>query len=270
MNKRVLVLVASFFAVVAFMIYGERTGLLKETKNQDEVQAIRSSRIDLPEEIKNFKASPDEDDSALLSGLFSEVTDYTPPNNELQIYMGGQTEVVDNQFIITADHFGNQYFSGKLESQIAFRYGTFSFRVNTMNGKGLFPAIWLMPSEGNLFPELDIYELIGSEPEYFYGVLHYYKNDMQKRNFFHHKFQKANIPKTYDVKLEWTPEKITWYLNGEKIHSVTDHVPQVPMYMNINLAVGGIWPGSPDSSTVFPAKFNIDIQEFSVEEAYSR
>ena len=200
MNKRVLVLVAGFFACIAFMLYAENVGWLKEAKNKEEVQAIRSSKIEMPEEIQHFKASLDEDDSALLSGLFSEVTDYTPPNDELQIYMGGQTEVVDNRFIITADHFESRYFSGKLESQIAFRYGTFVFKVNTMNGKGLFPAIWLMPSEGNLFPELDIYELIGSEPEIFYGVLHYYKNDMQKRNFFQHKFSSKKIPDSYEIK----------------------------------------------------------------------
>ena len=270
MNRRVLVLVASFFACIVFMVYAENVGWLKETKHKEEAELVRSSEIEIPVEIKNFKASPDGDDSALLSGLFSEVTDYTPPNKELQVYMGGQTEVVDNRFIITAEHVDDQYFSGKLESQIAFRYGTFSFRVNTMNGKGLFPAIWLMPSEGNLFPELDIYELIGSEPEIFYGVLHYYKNDMQKRNFFQHKFSSKKIPDSYEIKLDWTPEELTWYLNGKKIHSVTDHVPQVPMFMNINLAIGGIWPGKPDSSTPFPAKFNVDILEFNVEEAYSR
>jgi beta-glucanase (GH16 family) len=30
------------------------------------------------------------------------------------------------------------------------------------------------------------------------------------------------------------------------------------MYMLINLAVGGGWPGSPDKTTQFPAKYTID------------
>jgi len=31
-----------------------------------------------------------------------------------------------------------------------------------------------------------------------------------------------------------------------------------PMYMVANLAVGGVWPGSPDASTTFPARMTID------------
>jgi beta-glucanase (GH16 family) len=35
-------------------------------------------------------------------------------------------------------------------------------------------------------------------------------------------------------------------------------ISQEPMYLLINLAVGGNWPGSPDAKTKFPADFLID------------
>jgi beta-glucanase (GH16 family) len=35
-------------------------------------------------------------------------------------------------------------------------------------------------------------------------------------------------------------------------------VPQVPMYVILNLAIGGDWPGAPDGTTPFPARYEID------------
>ena len=37
-----------------------------------------------------------------------------------------------------------------------------------------------------------------------------------------------------------------------------DQVPDEPMYLVINLAVGGVYPGPPDETTRFPATFAID------------
>jgi beta-glucanase (GH16 family) len=35
-------------------------------------------------------------------------------------------------------------------------------------------------------------------------------------------------------------------------------IPNKPMYLLLNLAVGGSWPGDPDASTVFPAEMLVD------------
>jgi len=42
-----------------------------------------------------------------------------------------------------------------------------------------------------------------------------------------------------------------WHLTGSQ-------VPDEPMYLVLNLAVGGIYPGPPDETTKFPATFEID------------
>ena len=256
--------------MIGVILYAEKEGFVKKEEQPEKKEIVRSVQTEIPDELKYFKASDSRDDSDILKELFYEVTDYTPPNKELQVYMAGQTRIEDNKAVMTAEYFEDHLYSGKLESKIAFRYGTFAFKVHTMRGKGLFPAIWMMPSEGELFPELDLYELIGNEPDLFYGVLHYYNNDMKKRNFFQHRFQEGNIPDEYEVKLEWTPDKLIWYLNGEEVHRMTEYVPQVPMYMSMNLAVGGIWPGDPDEDTIFPASFETEILEFHVEEVYVR
>jgi hypothetical protein len=71
-------------------------------------------------------------------------------------------------------------------------------------------------------------------------------------------FDLANEFHIYAV--DWTPERITWYLNGQEIRQFTNrtYIPSEPMYLIMNLAVGGNWPGAPDEDTRFPSYFEID------------
>ena len=64
---------------------------------------------------------------------------------------------------------------------------------------------------------------------------------------------------TYAV--DWEPTTTTIYFDGQPTASwPTPSDMNQPMYMLINLAVGGpgSWPGPPNGSTVFPANMNID------------
>lgn len=192
------------------------------------------------------------------------------PNGELQIYSPSQTLIDGACITLTADQHGNHYVSGKVESKIAFRYGSFTFRVNTVTGKSFFPAIWLLPADGREYPEIDIYELIGSEPHLIYGVLHYRENDVKKREFFKHAFSKKEIPESYEICFEWLPGEMSWYLDGQRIYTVKKHVPDDFMYLIINLAVGGTWPGAPDESTSFPAAFRVEMLEFKPGQIMAR
>ncbi len=60
--------------------------------------------------------------------------------------------------------------------------------------------------------------------------------------------------------LEWSKDAITWFLDGKPVWQFADaaRIPAQPMYLLMNLAVGGEWPGNPDKDTVFPAEFQID------------
>lgn len=68
--------------------------------------------------------------------------------------------------------------------------------------------------------------------------------------------------------LEWEPNEIRWYVNNKLYHSMpigtkaqTDAglgAFNQPFYILLNLAVGGVWPGPPDSTTHFPAKLFVD------------
>ncbi len=60
--------------------------------------------------------------------------------------------------------------------------------------------------------------------------------------------------------MDWQPSAIVWYVDGVEHYRYTNasHIPAENMYLLLNLAVGGDWPGTPNSSTVFPAVFEVD------------
>ena len=58
--------------------------------------------------------------------------------------------------------------------------------------------------------------------------------------------------------VEWEPEGIRWFVDGiERQHSGMGS-PDVPMYVILNLAIGGDWDGNPDATTPFPAEMLVD------------
>ena len=210
------------------------------------------------------------EDADYFKTLFMPINADHSPNRELQKYRFSQMEVDGRHLLLTADKQDGDYVSGKAESICSFLYGSLTFRLNTMRGAGLFPAVWLLPASGEQYPEVDIYELIGSDPSSWYGVSHYQEHTQHKRSFFKHTFAADAVPDSCVIRFDWTPDAMTWYLDGEKVHSITDHVPQVPMYLLANLAVGGTWAGDPNSTTPFPAILDIEFLEFKPGETYTR
>ena len=205
-------------------------------------------------------------DAAKYFGAISSSNIY---NNELQSYLSSQTSISENRIRVTAKKLDDIYISGKAETKIAFRYGEFKFKIKTMEGKGLFPAIWLLSKDGVPLPEIDIYEAIGNESERFYGVLHYKKDGKQIKQTRTYTF-KGTVPEYMELTFKWTKDKMLWLVDGKEVFRIDKDVPQIPVYMIINLAVGGDWPGNPDSKTKFPAVFDVEILEFNPTEIYSR
>ncbi|MBS4539373.1 glycoside hydrolase family 16 protein [Clostridium sp. D2Q-11] len=178
-------------------------------------------------------------------------------NNELQLYSEDNVTLTDNIITITSkkEYKENKlYTSGLVESRNAYKYGYFEFNIKFSKGKGLFPAIWFLPISGEPLPEIDLFEMIGSEPYTFYGVIHFEKNNIQSSDYFKYK---VSIKDQYSVALDWKPESITWYIDDKEIYTTTKSIPQEYMYIIINQAIGGNWPGNPTDDTVFPNTFEV-------------
>jgi beta-glucanase (GH16 family) len=57
----------------------------------------------------------------------------------------------------------------------------------------------------------------------------------------------------------WSEREIAIALDGiELTRTATPEALKGDMYLLMNLAVGGKWPGSPNQTTPFPAEFKID------------
>lgn len=178
-------------------------------------------------------------------------------NNELQFYSTNNVELKDERIVITSKKEtkeDNEYTSGLVESTNAYKYGFFEFTIQVDEGKGLFPAIWLLPINDEPLPEVDIFEMIGSEPQIFYGVVHYKENGGQYADYFEYEVSKKQ---QYSVALKWTQENLLWIIDEQEVYATSKGVPNEYMFLIINQAIGGNWPGNPDESTIFPNKFKI-------------
>lgn len=220
-------------------------------------------------------------------------TDYGLPrgwgNNELQIYTTNEENARIRQdgdvsaLIITAvKHGENDYTSAKLTTNGLFsmRFGRIDVRAKLPHGQGIWPAIWTLGDNRSIVDwpgcgEIDIMELLGHEPNTVYGSLHYVDGENRKGES-QGMFIKtgANFNDGYNVfSLEWTPEKLSFMVNGNKYHevSIEDDMKEFlrSHYLILNVAVGGYWPGYPDPTTTFPQSMYVDYVRVFEKEGFT-
>jgi len=167
-----------------------------------------------------------------------------------------------------------RYTSARLKTQGKFEqaYGRFEARIRVPFGQGIWPAFWMLgnniqtagwPACG----EIDIMEHIGREPYNVYGTIHGPGYSGAGGIGAPYTLTSARFTDDFHVfAVEWEPNQIRWYVDGQLYQTRTpadlppgsawvfDH----PHFMILNLAVGGYWPGDPDSTTVFPQKMYVD------------
>ena len=204
----------------------------------------------------------------------------TLPNNaELEEYMDpayagsgsqplGVNPFSDNNGVLTisaaptspsvAPYIGNMpYTSGLLTSYGSFTqtYGYWEIGAQVPKGDGLWPGFWLLPADQSYPPEVDILEMIGNDPSTIYNSFHG-KDGVDSSQATHIGDLSAGF---HTFGFDWTASTMTWYVDGQPTYQLaTPAYMNQPMYMLINLAVGGTWPGAPDATTQFPANLNID------------
>lgn len=139
-------------------------------------------------------------------------------------------------------------------------YGFFEIRARIPSGQGLWPAFWMLPSSHESLPEIDVMEVLGHAPDLLELHYHYAKPNGDKRSAAK-EVKTGDLSKGWHVYgVDWSPDRIVWYLDGKEVwrFSEAENISDEPMYLLINLAVGGTWPGNVDKTTRFPARFEID------------
>lgn len=200
-------------------------------------------------------------------------------NNELENYRKENATVADGFLIITAkkeSYGGSQYTSARMTTKNKgdFLYGRFEMRAKMPLGKGLWPAFWLYPSDSKYggwaaSGEIDMMEYLGHEHQTVHGTLHYggsWPNNTSKGSSF--TLSSGSFAQDFHIfAFEWENGKVRWYVDGKLFRQTSEWWSSggdypAPFdqrfYIILNLAVGGNWPGSPNSATMFPQQLTVD------------
>ena len=201
-------------------------------------------------------------------------------NNELQYYTENRKEnarVEDGHLVIEVrkESFENaQYTSARLASKNKgdWKYGRIEAKAKLPAGRGMWPAIWMLPTnwEYGGWPksgEIDIMENVGYWPDSILATVHTDKyNGMlntQKTAGIH----RNDISKAFHVyAMEWTADSINFFIDDVKYNSFKNDQTGVgawpfdkTFHILLNVAVGGNWGGKFGvDDSIFPQKFMID------------
>ena len=144
----------------------------------------------------------------------------------------------------------------------SFRYGYAEVRAQLPRGAGMWPAFWLVQANRQWPPEIDIMEWQGVQPTVDVVTAHWKDaqgNHQQSSTGVNTGVDLWRAYHTYGA--DWEPNAITWYFDDKPIKRFTRKrwIPDKPMIVILNLAIGGWQPGqlSPNPND-FPAAFAID------------
>lgn len=204
-------------------------------------------------------------------------------NNELQYYVTNNVQVRDGVLTIEArmEHYTGvegtrEFTSSRLRTRrkADWLYGRFDIRARLPQGKGLWPAIWMLPTASRYggWPrggEIDIMELLGHRPDEVHGTLHYV--DTNRRHASRgasYTLSGATFADGFHVfRFDWEPKVMRWYVDDNVYQtqtrwtSGTNSFPapfDQRFHLLLNVAVGGNWPGRPDAATKFPQTMFVD------------
>ncbi|KEQ18494.1 hypothetical protein GZ78_13500 [Endozoicomonas numazuensis] len=167
------------------------------------------------------------------------------------------------------------YTSASLTTQSRFEWthGRIEVRAKLPQGRGVWPAIWLLgtrieevgwPATG----EIDIMEFVGYQPDRIHGALHTGNRNHKKGNAATGSISVSDTGKNFHTyAVEWSSDTVEFYLDDQKYFiyqkeggSAADWPFDDPMYLIINLAIGGGWGGKEGiDRAVFPQQFLIDF-----------
>lgn len=199
-------------------------------------------------------------------------------NNELQYYLEKNTTVNDGYLTIEAKKesvSGREYTSSRIitEGKQEFQYGRIDIRALLPEGQGIWPALWMLGSNFRTagWPycgEIDIMEMVGgvTGDKTVHGTLHWDNNGSYACTCEGNSYTLTSgkfSDEFHVFTLLWDESTITWLVDDVEFNVIDITPTDLDEFRNkfffiFNVAVGGNWPGSPDSSTRFPQKMVVD------------
>lgn len=197
-------------------------------------------------------------------------------NKELQNYTSNNISFKKGKLVITAKKVGDDkkrgdYTSSRIstKNKQTFLYGRIEARMKLATGKGVWPAFWMLGTEGG-WPdggEIDIMEYVGYQPGVAHSALHTRSSHGATIN--KKQVEVKNLEKGFHIYgINWDKDKIEFYIDDPEapfyVYAPEKKTPQnwpfdKPQYILFNLAVGGNWGGKMGiDNSIFPQDFIID------------
>ncbi len=196
-------------------------------------------------------------------------------NNESQYYLEENAWVSDGVLTIEArqESAGTRdYTSARMKTQgkQSFQYGRIDIRALLPRGQGIWPALWMLGNDIETvgWPkcgEIDIMEMIGGSgrENEVHGTLHW-DNNGHTFSGGSYTLPSGTFGDEYHVfTIIWDETSIRWFVNDIEYYELLitpAHMTEFhqEFFFIFNVAVGGIWPGYPDETTVFPQQMRVD------------
>jgi beta-glucanase (GH16 family) len=182
--------------------------------------------------------------------------------------------------IVAEEPSSGVYTSARMKTAglFSFQYGRIEFRASVPEGQGFWPAAWLL---GNNYStvgwpacgEMDVLERVNATTS----------PDWNTSSIHGTGFTGSNLGATYDFPsgqtaagwhtygMIWSKGSVAYYIDDPTSPFVTYTPSSIsgfsgsswpfdngPAFIILNLAVGGSWPGSPNSTTTFPSQMLVD------------
>ena len=223
-------------------------------------------------------------------------------NEELQYYTREPENVFVKDSLLTIralkeSQNGCGYSSARLktrkrdgEALFSKLYGKVAIKAKVPHGKGLWPALWMLPQDDKYggwaaSGEIDLMEIVGEKPHEVLSSIHFGSVYPERSLVTHvHALPNGSTVADWHVySVEWEPGEIRFLVDDIQTHTLSfwwscsttkDGVGVVPkrpadinawpapfdqpFYLVMNVAVGGNFPGVPNAQTRFPADLVVD------------
>lgn len=165
------------------------------------------------------------------------------------------------------------YTSARLISwrKAEFAYGRIESRILVPDGgSGIWPAFWSLGTDIDVVEwpqtgEIDFMEYVSRIPNEIFGTIHGpgYSGGQSYGNEYDFGEPVSNSYHTFTI--EWEPDSIKWYVDGILYHTAApqDVAPNEwvfndPVFLLLNIAMGGNFGGTIDPSNQYPQSMAVD------------
>ncbi|MDB5893878.1 MAG: hypothetical protein JWQ88_1409, partial [Rhodoferax sp.] len=198
-------------------------------------------------------------------------------NDEWEVYRDNNNHEITPKGLDLVARVPGELATGKIESGMvrskwSGKYGYIEGRMKVPPGRGMWPAFWLNPQDAKWPPEIDIMEIVNNGRDTTnnsFHILHAgdgksyapYYSQLNQWKSYRPGFDYAADYHTFAVL--WEPQRVRHYVDNQLVVDQRfdwlhrDWTDGGTAHLLVNLAVGGAWPGPPQSKSDFPARMSI-------------